>query len=104
VTLHFGASLTYDTSNINYDHITFIIQATGFDKCDQKVLRETAATTSFKNNISASGRLLSTAQGQILSKMHVKNCSKLTGTILFEFLCNTEGATEMAYTLHTPVL
>jgi len=27
--LQFGASLTYDTSSINYDHNMFIIQATG---------------------------------------------------------------------------
>ncbi len=27
--LQFGASLTYDTSSVNYDHNMFIIQATG---------------------------------------------------------------------------
>jgi len=26
--LQFGASLTYDTSSVNYDHYMFIIQAT----------------------------------------------------------------------------
>ncbi len=28
--LQFGASLTYDTSSINYDHNMFIKQATGY--------------------------------------------------------------------------
>ncbi len=35
MTLQFGASLTYDTSSINYDRNMFIIQATGPFKAEK---------------------------------------------------------------------
>jgi hypothetical protein len=37
--LQFGASLTYDTSNVNYDRNVFIIQATGGSRCLGNVLQ-----------------------------------------------------------------